>query len=326
MLRVGLLLLPGYSLAEPALLRGLFGDAEQMGCGNIVQLVVAGNEALLSDASLQPQLQIADAPGLDLLVVFGGEQPVNGRAGEVSRQALSAALAGAGEVMVVGAAHFALARAGFLTGLTLALPWHAAQRYLSQYPDHRYTDRLFARSGKWWSVAGAMALADAALAWLATRFGGEPANALAARWMLARPRASEERQPVPLGAAAGAAVDPKVTRTVALMEANLEEPLTTDQIAERIGVSRRQLERLFKRHLEAVPSQYYLELRLRRARQLLRSTRQSIVQIGLACGFASGPHFSSAYRNRFGLTPREDRLKGNEDAPAPLAAAERGDD
>ncbi len=325
MLRVGLLLLPGYSLVEPALLRGLFLDAEQMGCDSIVQLVIAGNEALLSDASLHPQLLLADAPGLDLLVVFGGESSVNNRAGEVSRQALSAALGAAAEVMVVGAAHFGLARAGFLSGLTLALPWHAAQRYLAQYPDHRYTDRLFARSGKWWSVAGALALADAALAWLATRFGGEPANALAARWMLARPRASEERQPVPLGAAAGSAVDPKVTRTVALMEANLEEPLTTDQIAERIGVSRRQLERLFKRHLEAVPSQYYLELRLLRARQLLRATRQSIVQIGLACGFASGPHFSSAYRNRFGLTPREDRLRGSEDAAAPLAVAERGD-
>ena len=97
-------------------------------------------------------------------------------------------------------------------------------------------------------------------------------------------------------------------------------------IAERVGVSRRQLERLFKRYLEAVPSQYYLELRLQRARQLLRSTRQSIVQIGLACGFASGPHFSSAYRNRFGATPREDRLRGDDVVISPSAAAERGND
>ena len=170
------------------------------------------------------------------------------------------------------------------------------------------------------------AVADALLCWLASRVGAEPANALAARWMIPRARASEERQPVPLGADAGSAIDPKVARTVALMEANLEEPLTTDQIAERVGVSRRQLERLFKRYLEAVPSQYYLELRLQRARQLLRSTRQSIVQIGLACGFASGPHFSSAYRNRFGAPPREDRLRGDDVVISPSAAAERGND
>ncbi len=326
MLRVGLLLLPGYSFAEAALLHEMFCDAVQIGCDDIVQLVMAGGEVRFSNGELGAPLPLADAPEVDLLVVFGGEQPSGGRAGEVSRHVLSTALARAGEVMVIGAAHFALARAGFLSGLTLALPWHAAQRYLAQNPDHRYTDRLFARSGKWWSVAGSLALIDAALAWLAVRFGGEAANALAARWMLGRPRTSEEHQPVPLGAAAGTAVDPKVTRTVALMEANLEEPLTTDQIAERIGVSRRQLERLFKRDLEAVPSQYYLELRLSRARQLLRATRQSIVQIGLACGFASGPHFSSAYRNRFGLTPREDRLRGTENNAARLAAAEHGDD
>ncbi len=72
-------------------------------------------------------------------------------------------------------------------------------------------------------------------------------------------------------------------------------------------VSRRQLERIFKQYLNRVPSQYYLELRLNRARQMLMQTSKSIIQIGLSCGFSSGPHFSSAYRNFFGVTPREDR-------------------
>jgi transcriptional regulator GlxA family with amidase domain len=74
-------------------------------------------------------------------------------------------------------------------------------------------------------------------------------------------------------------------------------------------VSRRQLERLFKQHLDRVPSQYYLELRLNRARQMLRQSSKSIIQIGLSCGFSSGPHFSSAYRNHFGITPRDDRQR-----------------
>jgi len=326
MLRVGLLLLPGYPLAEPALVRSLLADSEAAGGLPLATLMLCATDAVMPREGgdlVRGDLNLPDAPACDLLIVFGGE-PVS-RGGDGARAPLVQALTGAGEVMVVGNAHYGLARHGLLAGLTLALPWHGAQRYLTMNPDHRYTDRLFARTGKWWSVAGGLALADAILAWIAERSGNEVANALAARWMLPRGRASEERQPVPLGAGAGPAVDPKVARTVALMEANLEEPLTTDQIAERIGVSRRQLERLFKRHLEAVPSQYYLELRLQRARQLLRSTRQSIVQIGLACGFASGPHFSSAYRNRFGMTPREDRLKGDTD-PAQAGAAERGEE
>lgn len=329
MLRIGLLLLPGYPLAEPALARSLLADAEQAGAGAVAQVLVSACDGVgpkEGGEGLAPEFCLIDAPSFDLLIVFGGEVVSSVASGEGQRALLGQALCGAEEVMVVGGAHFPLARHGFLGGLTLALPWHMAQRYLSASPEHRYTDRLHCRTGKWWSVAGGLALADALLAWLASRVSAEPANALAARWMIARPRASEERQPVPLGADAGSAVDPKVARTVALMEANLEEPLTTDQIAERVGVSRRQLERLFKRYMEAVPSQYYLELRLQRARQLLRATRQSIVQIGLASGFASGPHFSSAYRNRFGVTPREDRLRGDVDTPSPAAVAERGDD
>ena len=83
----------------------------------------------------------------------------------------------------------------------------------------------------------------------------------------------------------------------------------TEEIARLVGVSRRQLERLFKQYLNSLPSRYYLELRLVRARQLLQQTSQSILQIGLSCGFSSGPHFSSAYRNHFGITPREQRTQ-----------------
>jgi len=94
---------------------------------------------------------------------------------------------------------------------------------------------------------------------------------------------------------------------VALMEANLGEPLPTEDIARLVGVSRRQLERLFKQHLDELPSRYYTELRLARALRLLQQTSQSILQIALACGFASGSHFSNAYRARFGRTPRDER-------------------
>ena len=93
------------------------------------------------------------------------------------------------------------------------------------------------------------------------------------------------------------------------MEANLSEPLQADDIARLVGVSRRQLERLFRQHLEALPSRYYLELRLKHARRQLKQTTQSILQVGLASGFASGSHFSTAYRNCFGYTPREERAR-----------------
>ncbi|MCQ4437941.1 helix-turn-helix domain-containing protein, partial [Clostridioides difficile] len=78
------------------------------------------------------------------------------------------------------------------------------------------------------------------------------------------------------------------------------------------GVSRRQLERLCRQYLGAMPAKYYLNLRLLKARTQLQRTSKSVVQVSLACGFSSAAHFSNAYRERFGVTPREDRRAGLE--------------
>jgi transcriptional regulator GlxA family with amidase domain len=98
-----------------------------------------------------------------------------------------------------------------------------------------------------------------------------------------------------------------LTEAVLLMESNLEEPLTPDELASYVSISRRQLERLFRSYLHCTPTQYYLGLRLRNARLLLLQTEKSIVEISLACGFASAPHFSKCYRDLFGLPPRDQR-------------------
>ncbi len=104
-------------------------------------------------------------------------------------------------------------------------------------------------------------------------------------------------------------LQPRLQKAIALMESNLEEPLSADMIADLVHVSRRQLERLFKRYLDTMPARYYLQLRLKKAQQLLQTTNHSVVQIGLMCGFSSGPHFSSAYKSFFEITPREERAK-----------------
>jgi transcriptional regulator GlxA family with amidase domain len=66
---------------------------------------------------------------------------------------------------------------------------------------------------------------------------------------------------------------------------------------------------LFQKYLNCVPTRYYLELRLARARQLLLQTSMSIVDVALACGFVSAPHFSKCYRDFFGAPPRDERRR-----------------
>lgn len=157
------------------------------------------------------------------------------------------------------------------------------------------------------SCSRPLAVPDLLLALLAREHGDAFARQLAGRLGLSALRARDERV---LGESAGhALMPPKLAEALALMQANLSEPLPTDEVARLVGLSRRQLERLFKQHLDALPSRHYLELRLQRSRELLQRTGQSILQVGLACGFSSGPHFSNAYKLAFGCTPREERAR-----------------
>ena len=91
------------------------------------------------------------------------------------------------------------------------------------------------------------------------------------------------------------------------MERHLETPLTLATVAERSGVSARQLQRLFEQELGATPRHWYLRLRLERARQLLAETDLDILSVGLACGFTSASSFSRAFRQHFAKTPRQIR-------------------
>ena len=201
---------------------------------------------------------------------------------------------------------YPLAMLGLLDGYRSAVHWRWQDDFTERFPKAIVTSHLFEWDRDRLSACGGLAVLDLLLAMLGRDHGAELAGAVSEELVVERIREGSERQRVPLQNRIGAS-HPKLTQAVMLMEANIEEPLTTDEIAQHVCVSRRQLERIFKQYLNRVPSQYYLELRLNKARQLLMQTSKSIIQIGLSCGFSSGPHFSSAYRNFFGTTPREDR-------------------
>ncbi|WP_244813337.1 helix-turn-helix domain-containing protein [Vibrio sp. B1FLJ16] len=98
---------------------------------------------------------------------------------------------------------------------------------------------------------------------------------------------------------------------ISLMEANVEEPLTPEELARCLSMSRRQFERLFQTHLDTSPSRYYLKLRLTFAHKLLEQSRESIIQIALSSGFVSSSHFSNCFKDHFGYSPTQFRQRLN---------------
>ncbi|MCV2358830.1 helix-turn-helix domain-containing protein [Paucibacter sp. TC2R-5] len=200
-----------------------------------------------------------------------------------------------------------LAEAGLLGAERATVNTHLAEALQDEFPDVVWSGNVWEinADASRLSCAGGSASLDLMIAWLGRSHGERLAQDLTLKLGLERARGRDERQRRPVAEQRGGS--PKLAEALSLMEANLAEPLPTEDVARLVGVSRRQLERLFKQHLDALPSRYYLELRLNRARRLLQQSGQSILQIGLSCGFSSGPHFSNAYKAHFDKTPRDER-------------------
>jgi transcriptional regulator GlxA family with amidase domain len=208
----------------------------------------------------------------------------------------------------VGAGVLWLALAGAMAGVRVALPWALYGDTDSITERAILSQHLFELDGRRLSCCGGAASVDFALTLVEHLFGATVQAAIKENLCIERVRNHDERQRIALQARFGP-LQPRLSEAVTLMETNIEEPLSTDDIANLVGLSRRQLERLFKQYLDSLPSRYYLELRLQRARQLLLETNHSIVQVGLMCGFSSGSHFSTAFGALFGNTPREERQR-----------------
>ncbi|KMY85968.1 Arginine pathway regulatory protein ArgR, repressor of arg regulon [Candidatus Paraburkholderia calva] len=198
-----------------------------------------------------------------------------------------------------------LAMTGRLAGHRVAVNWETHHEFAHRFADIAVTRQIFEIDRARGTCSGGQASIDFMLAMIAHHNGQDLAERIADALGAGVLRAGGETQRMPRAATPDER-DARLADALQLMQANLEEPLTTDDIAGLVGISRRQLERLFRHHLGAMPSKYYLSLRLNAARAQLLRTSQSVVQISLACEFASAAHFSNTYRERFGVTPREE--------------------
>lgn len=275
----------------------------------ISTLLLGERTKATSQGGLDLAVQPLDSewPAVDaLLVLAGSPLPETGHEaliGVLRRESARGTLLGG-----FGTGAWLLARAGVLDDHRATLHWPYTGMLGERFPRIIGSANVFELDRARLTAAGGAAALEAMVAWLSRALSPEVAADVHDQLGIERVRGPGERQRVPLAARIGGG-QPKLTEAVKLMEANFEEPLPAEDIARLVGVSRRQLERLFKQHLNSLPSRYYLDMRLNRARQLLRETSQSILQVGLACGFSSGPHFSSAYRAHFGITPREERSR-----------------
>jgi len=201
---------------------------------------------------------------------------------------------------------YVLAEAGFLDGRRAAVHWEYHDLFAEIYPEVKLTKSVFVADEKFVTASGGAAVADLMLNMISREHGRDLAAAVADQMVYAGVREASATQKVSIRSRYGIR-NSRLGQAIRLIEENLETPLSSYELAKRLGISTRQLERIFGRYLNTTPKRYILEARLNRARNLIVQSEQAITEIAMACGFTSTSHFSRVYRDHFGKSPGNQR-------------------
>lgn len=229
------------------------------------------------------------------------------------RQLTRALLYWSNKQVVIGALDtgaFILAQAGLLDGYEATVHYEHLDAFIELFPQVKSSEQLCVFDGDRISCAGGVASVDFALH-IMVRFSCEILANKAAQYIfhssLRGLSVSQcPDQVVPLGAS----VPLSIRNAISVMENYLETPVSVLEICHKVGISQRQLGRLFSQYVGKSPSRYYLDIRLDRARGLVTQTAMPLSQVSVAAGFRNTVHFSRAYRKRFGCPPSRDRVVG----------------
>ena len=271
------------------------------------RLVGEGGQAVRCSAGTEITLDagLDELHHSDTVIVCGGEDV----ASQTSKALLSWLRREARRGAAMGAfctgAHV-LAEAGLLDGKRATIHWENHDGFSEAFEDVELSRAIYVIDGNRMTTAGGTASIDLMLALIARDFGSDIAAAVADQQIYTTIRTERDTQRLSVPTRIGVR-HPKLAQVIQAMEANIEDPVSPAKLAAAVGLSTRQLERLFRRYLNRSPKRYYMELRLQKARNLLMQTDLSVINVGLACGFTSPSHFSKCYRAHYETTPYRER-------------------
>ncbi len=204
---------------------------------------------------------------------------------------------------------YVLARAGLLDGVRSAVSPFLHDTFDAFFPEVPLTADSFVADERYYSSCNAKASLDLMLAHIRAR-DGTALSGNVAEHIVAKGVESVTTGQISYLLDRGANRNGHVAEAIRIMATLGPEVPAASEIAARLGISQRQLERLFRENLNRSPKNYLAYIRLSKARQMLDHSERTVSEIGRACGFRSASHFSRSYRRAFGMTPNEQRTGG----------------
>lgn len=309
--RIMLLLADGVSLTtvsstlEPfqqanACMRGKKFDVQLISLGDQDPTTQAGIPIpchAASEEALAPS-DTLDRP--DLVILCCG-QTMDGASKALLQKFIRKLLRARIRFFALGSACEVIAGTGVVDGKKCAAHWKSRASLEERFPRTRFDNVLFSSDGRVTSCAGELAAFDLILDFIEQVCGPGVSGEVCHHFLAFGKRCGETLQ----FWAADAAIckDIRFHQALDIMAENIETPISTTELAQRIGLSTRQVERVFSRNGFPPPLKYYIRLRLNRAHQLLEQTTMSLTEIAMACGFENQSNFSKNYKRVFGVPP-----------------------
>lgn len=265
-------------------------------------------DALANNAmSLAVDVSIHNADHLDHLIVCGPHEPHlfdDPKVLKVLRQ-FSARGTRMGSL---DTGSYMLAQADLIKRRRCTIHWENLPGFREAFPEINVSSELFEVDEDLFTCAGGTAALDMMLAVIERDHGVSLATQVAELFISTSPRSASDPQRRSIVERTGVH-HAGVVSCIELMESNLEQPITTNELAEMVNVSSRQLERLFRSYLQTTPTLYYQQVRLKAGHELLRQTTMSVLEVAAAVGFSSPDYFSRRFRAFIGFSPTEARKR-----------------
>lgn len=273
------------------------------------QLMSPGDQTVLASNGLpfSPTIRMNEWQGLDAIILVAGmgtnlivdERLFQWLRG-ISRSGRLLGSTSTGSIL--------LAKAGVLHRKRCTIHWENQASLQEEYPDLIVSNELFEIDNGIITCSGGTAGLDMMLSLIERQHGNYLSHQIAEQCIHPAVRDSHEKQRMSHEARLGVHNQALIS-AIKIMESHIEDTVNCEHIASLIGVSHRQLQRLFNHHFDVSPATYYLNLRLDHGDKLLRYTSMPIIDIATATGFSSTSHFSKCYRKRFSISPKQRRQR-----------------
>ena len=307
-LRLAILLLPQFTLSafslflDPVRLASDANDgSRQIRCRWQVMTLNGLPAQSSCGVEILPTTKLRDGIDADWLVVVGGL--LRSAAHDDDRVVDLLRAAARRNVRIVGlcTGAFSLAAAGLLEGEPCCVSWFHRDEFVARYDTLAAdTGSLFHFGARHVTCAGGIGVVHVALRIIREALGADVARKSAQILLVPRYWSCTIEQPV---TTAFGVASHKVREALRHMEERVEEPPAMSEVADAVGLSVRQLERLFKGTIGKSPSKAMRDFQLAKARTYLDQTECSVLEAALASGYASPSHFSQAFKRAVGVSP-----------------------